>query len=354
MGWIKGRGISGEYGFINTKTGEFRTTLPNSVQEKKQEISKQRKAALRMHSARQAKFEEGDGKRRNHSDETIKKTINIPIITMNPNRTFSNNYINSLAPAESSLSTEDPITEFYIGNKILIPAFTAITRGVKYGLGRYGSGQLQNWARNRVVNRELNRAFDKSFKSNLPVHTDSKIIDITPKTSISLEEVNKPFTGKLTKYLTESGESTVYDGGSYVIKEKNLYDVNSSLLKLHHNVSRDLSMNNIPGIEPIEYLGYKVNTNPQRVIDGLTGKIRVNLNKTYDPIYRQKKLTTLDDVWFLPNKPTPYQLLDKYHIKHDLDFGYVDNIKFSDFGLKNWGIDNYGNYRIFDPMIKDF
>ena len=183
-----------------------------------------------------------------------------------------------------------------------------------------------------------------------------KRIDITPKINISPEEVNVQYTKKYPKYLDESGESIVYDDGSYVIKEKSLYDDNSTLKKLHYNVSRDLSMNKIPGIQPIEYLGYKRNYNPQEVVDGLTGYRMTKLNKSYDPVYRQKKITTLDNTYFYPNnnKPSPYQLLDINNIKHDLDFGYVNGVKFSDFGLKNWGIDSFGRYRLFDPMIKEF
>lgn len=184
-----------------------------------------------------------------------------------------------------------------------------------------------------------------------------KRIDITPKINISFpEEVNVQYTKKYPKYLDESGESIVYDDGSYVIKEKSLYDDNSTLKKLHYNVSRDLSMNKIPGIQPIEYLGYKRNYNPQEVVDGLTGYRMTKLNKSYDPVYRQKKITTLDNTYFYPNnnKPSPYQLLDINNIKHDLDFGYVNGVKFSDFGLKNWGIDSFGRYRLFDPMIKEF
>lgn len=183
-----------------------------------------------------------------------------------------------------------------------------------------------------------------------------KRIDITPKINISPEEVNVQYTKKYPKYLDESGESIVYDDGSYVIKEKSLYDDNSTLKKLHYNVSRDLAMNKIPGIQPIEYLGYKRNYNPQEVVDGLTGYRMTKLNKSYDPVYRQKKITTLDNTYFYPNnnKPSPYQLLDINNIKHDLDFGYVNGVKFSDFGLKNWGIDSFGRYRLFDPMIKEF
>ena len=45
------------------------------------------------------------------------------------------------------------------------------------------------------------------------------------------------------------------------------------------------------------------------------------LNKSYDPVYRQKKITTLDNTYFYPNnnKPSPYQLLDINNIKHRAD-----------------------------------
>jgi len=50
--WIRSRGINGEYGYLNIKTGEFRTNLPNSPEEKKSEQRKYNKAALKIHSAR--------------------------------------------------------------------------------------------------------------------------------------------------------------------------------------------------------------------------------------------------------------------------------------------------------------
>lgn len=209
-------------------------------------------------------------------------------------------------------------------------------------------------AKPHIVGMELLKAakrWDGTVRDVLP----AKRIDLTPQTYISKQQVNTPFKGQLRNYLTESGESIIYDDGQYVLKEKSLYDVNSSIDKLYHNVSRDLAMNKIPGIQPIEYLGYKVNTNPQKIVNGLTGEIETKLNKTYDPIYRQRKIIPLNDpkTIFL-DQPTSHKLLDHYGIKHDKDFGYVGGITFSDFGLKNWGIDDYGRYRLFDPMIHDF
>lgn len=224
-------------------------------------------------------------------------------------------------------------------------------------LNKYALIPTRNLLRNRAVSSVLNRNI-RNWDGTVGMeyfNSPNKRIDLTPKTHISKKEVDVPFKGKLQDYITESGESMIYDDGQYVLKEKSLYDVNSSIDKLHQNVSRDLAMNQIPGVQPIEYLGYKVNTNPQKVINGLTGKVETKLNKTYDPIYRQRKLIPLDDpkTKFI-YQPNPYKLLDRWGIKHDKDFGYVNDITFSDFGLSNWGIDTYGRYRLFDPMIHDF
>lgn len=224
-------------------------------------------------------------------------------------------------------------------------------------LNKYALTPTRNLLRNRAASSMLNRNI-RNWDSTVGMeyfNSPNKRIDLTPKTHISKEEVDVPFKGKLQDYITESGESMIYDDGQYVLKEKSLYDVNSSIDKLHQNVSRDLAMNQIPGVQPIEYLGYKVNTNPQKVINGLTGKVETRLNKTYDPIYRQRKLIPLDDPKTkIVYQPNPYRLLDRWGIKHDKDFGYVNDITFSDFGLNNWGIDAYGRYRLFDPMIHDF
>lgn len=244
-----------------------------------------------------------------------------------------------------------------VANIVFDAASPFILKSGVLALNKYALSPTYNLLRNRAVSSVLNRNI-RNWDGTVGMeyfNSPNKKIDLTPKISISKEDVDVPFKGKLQDYITESGESMIYDDGQYVLKEKSLYDVNSSIDKLHQNVSRDLAMNQIPGVQPIEYLGYKVNTNPQKVINGLTGKVETKLNKTYDPIYRQRKLIPLDD----PNtkfiyQPNPYKLLDRWGIKHDKDFGYVNNITFSDFGLNNWGIDAYGRYRLFDPMIHDF
>lgn len=106
--WIQGRGINGEYGYINLQTGEFSETIPGSEEETQQEIEKSKKFALKEHSTRQSKFDQNEGKWRNHSSETQKKWVNKPIIAVNPDGTFYNTYIRELAPFEQSLQIVSP------------------------------------------------------------------------------------------------------------------------------------------------------------------------------------------------------------------------------------------------------
>lgn len=160
--WIPSRGTSGEYGYVNTKTGQFRTTLPNSKEEKTQNVEKSKKAALVTHSARQAKFNRTQAKRRNHSDETVKKINNIPIISINKDGTFTNNYVKQMATSESSTKVYTPVEEFILANTALNPIFKLAGRGIEYGFAKYGTQQMKNWGRNRIFNRELNKNINKT------------------------------------------------------------------------------------------------------------------------------------------------------------------------------------------------
>lgn len=140
-------------------------------------------------------------------------------------------------------------------NIVFDAASPLILKGGALTLSKFGSKLIRNLLREAVTSPELNRNirnrdstvgmdYFNSPNKVLPY----KRIYLTPKTSISIDEVNTPFEGELKDYLTESGESMIYDDGQYVLKEKSLYDVNSSMDELHHNVSRDLAMNKIPGI----------------------------------------------------------------------------------------------------------
>lgn len=76
--WIKDKDVNGNQGYRNVKTGQFRSTLPNSTQEKAQDTAKRNKAALVTYSSQKAKFDRTQAHRKNHSDETMKKVIEVP------------------------------------------------------------------------------------------------------------------------------------------------------------------------------------------------------------------------------------------------------------------------------------
>ena len=134
--WIEGRGINGEYGYINIKTGEFRTTLPNSKEEKAAEKHKYNQAMSKTHASKLAKFNQTEGKLRNHSDEIHKKEVNRPIIAVNPDGTYYNTYIRALAPHENSMQIESP--EFDILMLGASMAGSAIEKGAA-NIARYTS-----------------------------------------------------------------------------------------------------------------------------------------------------------------------------------------------------------------------
>lgn len=106
--WIKSRDVNGNYGYRNLETGQFRTSIPGSVQEKQQSKAKLNKAVLKTHSTRQAKFDNTEAKRRNHSDERIKKVTRKPVIKVNKEGQFQNNYQTQLAPSEESTRSTYP------------------------------------------------------------------------------------------------------------------------------------------------------------------------------------------------------------------------------------------------------
>lgn len=117
--WIPERGVNGEYGYVNTKTGEFRTTIPGSDQEKQERIYKQNQASIKEYSSRLAEFDRTDANVRNYPDERIQKSINVPIISMKPDGSFTNNYIQASAPYESSLQIVSPELSLLASGKVI-------------------------------------------------------------------------------------------------------------------------------------------------------------------------------------------------------------------------------------------
>lgn len=72
-GCVRDRDVNGNWGYRNFKTGQFRTTVPNSQEEKQQERNKNNIVALKQYSADSAKYNRERATRKNHSDENFDK-----------------------------------------------------------------------------------------------------------------------------------------------------------------------------------------------------------------------------------------------------------------------------------------
>ena len=147
--WVKDRDINGNWGYRNIKTGQFRTTLPNSQEEKKQEQTKRNNAVLKTYSANKTKFDESyESRRRNHSDETVKKVISKPQITMDKSGNANTGYSTQLAPGEDSAQLNTFIEE----QIPIVKGFRLVTGLGKLALSKLGSNEVSHWARNSLVN----------------------------------------------------------------------------------------------------------------------------------------------------------------------------------------------------------
>lgn len=113
--WIPGRNISGESGYINIKTGQFRTTLPGTIEEQQEQSRKESRTALVTHGYRLGRFNETEGKLRNHSDETVRRYVNRPILVRGQDSTIVNSYSRELAPFESPMQIVSPEFDLFVG-----------------------------------------------------------------------------------------------------------------------------------------------------------------------------------------------------------------------------------------------
>ena len=147
--WIKDRDINGNWGYRNIKTGQFRTTLPNSQEEKRQEQTKRNNAVLKTYSANKSKFDESyESRRRNHSDETVKKVISKPAITVDSDGNANTGYSRQLAPGEDSAQLNT-----FIEEQIPIARGIRLVTGLgKLALSKLGQNEVSHWARNSLVN----------------------------------------------------------------------------------------------------------------------------------------------------------------------------------------------------------
>lgn len=159
--WIKDRDINGNYGYRNTKTGEFRTTLPNSKEQNKQNQTRLNKAILRAHSHKLQNYENNDANRRNHSDEVIKKTVNVPYLRADKQGNFQEGTVKTLAPGEDSSKINSTLEGLFIGDKV----FRLGSGLTKIALAKTGNNYLSHWARNSLLN-EAAKGLTKNFSGS--------------------------------------------------------------------------------------------------------------------------------------------------------------------------------------------
>lgn len=151
--WVRDRDINGNYGYRNTKTGEFRSTMPNSVEEKKVQQQKRNDAVVNQYVRNKTRFDNTDAKRRNHSSETQKKYIRKPQLIADNKGNYQTYYSQpELAKGEDSVDGVDPIGTLIVGNALLNKPLQLVGKGVLYSLGKLGD----DWARNRIVNNIFN------------------------------------------------------------------------------------------------------------------------------------------------------------------------------------------------------
>lgn len=116
--WIKDRDVNGNQGYRNIKTGQFRNTLPNSKEEKAQDTAKRNKAALVTYSSQKAKFDRTQTHRRNHSDETMKKVVEVPQLVSDKQGIMGNTSIQQNAPNEDSAQIDNTFEDLVIGDRL--------------------------------------------------------------------------------------------------------------------------------------------------------------------------------------------------------------------------------------------
>lgn len=187
--WIKDKDVNGNQGYRNVKTGQFRSTLPNSTQEKAQDTAKRNKAALVTYSSQKAKFDRTQAHRKNHSDETMKKVIEVPQLVSDKKGIMSNTSTQQKAPNEDSAQIDNTFENLIVGDKL----FRLGTGVGKIALSKIGNGTLAHKARNSLLNESMNN-LTSSIGTPL-INTPSKILNTSSTSIIEPNYLKNTYTG---------------------------------------------------------------------------------------------------------------------------------------------------------------
>ena len=159
--WIRDRDVNGNYGYRNIKTGEFRITLSNSKEEVKQNQSKLNKAVLVSHLAKQQRYINQYSKIKNHSDEAIKKQIEVPYLITDKQGNLHESSVYTQAPSEDSAQIDNTLEGLLIGDKV----FRLGSGLTKMALTKTGNNYFSHWAKNSLLN-EATKGLTKNFSGN--------------------------------------------------------------------------------------------------------------------------------------------------------------------------------------------
>lgn len=151
------------------------------------------------------------------------------------------------------------------------------------------------------------------------------------------------------KYLAEGGESKVYDLGDYVLKSRFGLDQANDFDKLRKNIKEDLLINRLPGVVPIEYIGFK-HTRPTPIFGDPVD--------VFTPLYIQRKVTPATKTINFDGTPLSRKdFKDEWqrlgYVEKNPDLYNAPGVEYSvgDLRPDNVGYDDFGNLRIFDPMV---
>lgn len=173
---------------------------------------------------------------------------------------------------------------------------------------------------------------------------------------------------ELGKYITEGGESTVYENDFFpgeVIKEKEgLFAPAKDFEELQIRINNDLLQNKLPNVVPLHYRGYVHDPSIETLVNG--DKTFKRITERLNPVYSQKKITPateMADPWHVIfKKRNDWPEVSDYYIQELNRLGYTWDsnglwnvkgfpYKVGDLGPRNVGYDDFGNMLIFDPLI---
>lgn len=306
--WIKDKDVNGNVGYRNIKTGQFRSTLPKSVEEKQKDLNKRNKAALLTYSSQKAKFDRTQAHRRNHSDETIKKVLKVPQLVSNKQGIMSNTSIQQNAPNEDSAQIDNTFENFIVGDKLF-----RLSAGVgKLALSKIGNGILAHKARNSLLNETA---------GNLTKNLNNPIMEFQ---EVPLEDgfVYRTFTPSHGGFVKNNlvynrsygiGDVKVQNGKYYSVRQAHFNNPDKLWWdKFGHNRGRVVQVTKESNTQTLQdaanngfNLGYGYYTKGYRLSDPI--EINKVINYKFDPI--TNTLVPSMPGKIINNKQTPSEIL---------------------------------------------